>query len=76
MAGTQPSSLTTPIVTVDAANGVSFAYRRFGVSADAQLPLLFLQRFRGNLDNWDPWLVDPIAAHREVVLLDNAGVGL
>ena len=38
-------------------------------------PLLFLQHFRGNLDTWDPALVDRIAREREVVLLDNRGVG-
>jgi pimeloyl-ACP methyl ester carboxylesterase len=34
-----------------------------------------LQHFRGNLDNWDPALVDELAKHREVILFDNAGVG-
>jgi pimeloyl-ACP methyl ester carboxylesterase len=38
-------------------------------------PLLFLQHFRGNLDTWDPALVDRIAREREVILLDNRGVG-
>ena len=38
--------------------------------------MLFLQHFRGNVDNWDPLLVDTIAGHREVILLDNTGVGL
>lgn len=38
-------------------------------------PHTFLQHFPGNLDNWDPLLVDTIAADREVILLDNAGVG-
>jgi pimeloyl-ACP methyl ester carboxylesterase len=38
--------------------------------------LVFLQHFRGNLDNWDPALVDAIAAEREVILVDNVGVGL
>jgi pimeloyl-ACP methyl ester carboxylesterase len=37
---------------------------------------LFLQHFRGNLDNWDCLLVDGIAGEREVILLDNSGVGL
>jgi pimeloyl-ACP methyl ester carboxylesterase len=67
------SQLTAPILSVEAANGVSYAYRRFG-SSDRP-PLLFLQHFRGNLDNWDPLLVDTIAARREVILLDNTGVG-
>jgi hypothetical protein len=33
------------------------------------------QHYRGNLDNWDPILVDTLAGQREIVLLDNAGVG-
>ena len=53
--------------------GVDFAYRRFG--RPAQLPLVMLQHFRGNLDNWDPALTDAIAAEREVILVDYAGVG-
>jgi pimeloyl-ACP methyl ester carboxylesterase len=55
------------------AGGVRYAYRRFGAHSDA--PLLFLQHFRGNLDNWDPAIVNPIAKHHDVILLDNAGVG-
>ena len=39
------------------------------------MPLVFLQHFRGTLDNWDPKLVDTIAAQREVILVDNVGVG-
>ena len=70
------SQLTAPNLTVDAANGVTFAYRRLGASDGRWPPLLFLQHFRGTLDNWDPVLVDSIAAHREVILLDNSGVGL
>ena len=70
------SALTAPTLTIEAANGVAYAYRRFGPSDDNRPPLLFLQHFRGNLDNWDPLLVDSIAEHREVILLDNTGVGL
>jgi len=33
-----------------------------------------LQHFRGNLDNWDPALVDALAAGRRVVAFDNVGV--
>src|SRR6478736_874834 len=40
-----------------------------------QAPLLCLQHFRGNLDFWDPILVDRIARDREVILLANRGVG-
>jgi pimeloyl-ACP methyl ester carboxylesterase len=70
------SQLTAPTLTVEAGTGVTYAYRRFGRRDDRWPPLLFLQHFRGNLDNWDPVLVDTIAAHREVILLDNTGVGL
>jgi pimeloyl-ACP methyl ester carboxylesterase len=66
---------TAPNLSIDAGNGITYAYRRFGAPASAP-PLVFFQHFRGNLDNWDPSLVDTIAAHREVVLLDNTGVGL
>jgi pimeloyl-ACP methyl ester carboxylesterase len=39
------------------------------------LPLLLLQHFTGTLDNWDPALTDILAAERELILFDNAGVG-
>src|SRR3954464_7297983 len=53
----------------------SFAYRRFGDAQTDALPLVMLQHFRGNLDSWDPLLVDGLARDREVVLVDNRGVG-
>jgi pimeloyl-ACP methyl ester carboxylesterase len=55
------------------AAGIKFASRRFG--HPAELPLVMLQHFRGNLDNWDPALTDVLAAEREVILVDYAGVG-
>jgi pimeloyl-ACP methyl ester carboxylesterase len=57
---------------VSAANGVDYAYRQVG---EGSVPLVLLQHFRGNLDNWDPALVDALAATRRVVAFDNAGVG-
>src|SRR3954453_9428638 len=54
---------------------VSFVYRRFGDERTAAPPMIALQHFRGNLDSWDPALVDRLARDREVVLLDNRGVG-
>jgi pimeloyl-ACP methyl ester carboxylesterase len=54
---------------------VSFAYRRFGNKETTTPALVMLQHFRGNLDNWDPALVDRLAQDREVILLDNRGVG-
>jgi pimeloyl-ACP methyl ester carboxylesterase len=56
-------------------DGEKLVYRRFGNTETGAPPLLCLQHFRGNLDNWDPALVDRIAEHREVILLDNRGVG-
>jgi pimeloyl-ACP methyl ester carboxylesterase len=63
---------TAPTRFVDA-GGVRFAFRRFGVVG--RPPLVMLQHFRGNLDNWDPALTDALAAEREVVLVDYPGVG-
>jgi pimeloyl-ACP methyl ester carboxylesterase len=57
---------------VDAAHGISYAYRDVGSGG---VPLVLLQHFRGNLDNWDPALVDALASHRRVVTFDNVGVG-
>jgi pimeloyl-ACP methyl ester carboxylesterase len=56
---------------VTAANGIEYAYRDLG---ESEVPLVLLQHFRGNLDNWDPALVDALAAERRVVTFDNAGV--
>ncbi len=56
-------------------DGDSFVYRRFGNDQTDAPPLICLQHFRGNLDSWDPALVDRLAEDREVILLDNRGVG-
>lgn len=63
--------VTTPTRFVEA-NGVRYAYRRFG--AQTGTPLLFLQHFRGGLDNWDPAVTDGLAKDRPVILFNNAGV--
>jgi pimeloyl-ACP methyl ester carboxylesterase len=69
-----PASLATtaPTQVLDA-GGTRFAYRRFGTPAGT--PLVFTQHFMGNLDNFDPAISDALAAGREVILFDNAGVG-
>src|SRR3954449_3741471 len=54
---------------------VSFVYRRFGNEETAAPALVMLQHFRGNLDSWDPALVDRLAQDREVMLVNNRGVG-
>ena len=59
---------------ISAANGIDYAYRDTGGGEDG-LPLVLLQHFRGNLDNWDPALIDALASARRVLTFDNAGVG-
>ena len=55
------------------AKGVEYAYRSTGDGADAT-PLVTLQHFRGNLDNWYPALIDALAQGRPVITFDNRGV--
>jgi pimeloyl-ACP methyl ester carboxylesterase len=58
-------------------DGVSYAYRELGPqepSADPT-PLVFLHRFRGTLDDWDPAFVDAVATGRNVILFSDAAVG-
>jgi pimeloyl-ACP methyl ester carboxylesterase len=70
---------TVPTEFIEA-GGIQFAYRRFGGGSGAPLgavtrvPLVFIQHFMGNLDDFDPALTDAFAADREVILFDNAGV--
>jgi pimeloyl-ACP methyl ester carboxylesterase len=69
-----------PNERISAANGVEYAYRDTGDTGDSGagadvVPLVLLQHFRGNLDGWDPALIDALATGRRVVTFDNAGVG-
>jgi pimeloyl-ACP methyl ester carboxylesterase len=57
---------------VSVSSGVDFAYRVTG--AGDEPPLVALQHFRGNLDNWDPALIDALARGRRVITFDNRGV--
>jgi pimeloyl-ACP methyl ester carboxylesterase len=57
---------------ITGANGIEYAYRETGSGA---VPLVLLIHFRGNLDSWDPALIDALASNRQVVAFDNAGVG-
>ena len=63
--------LTAPTRFVEA-DGVRYAYRRFG--AEHGTPLVFLQHFRGGMDNWDPLVTDGLAEGRPVILVNYAGV--
>src|ERR1700730_3078395 len=68
---TQHSHQTAPTQFVEA-NGIRFAYRRFGNAAG--VPLVFNQHFTGTMDHWDPAVTDGFAEDREVILFNNAGV--
>jgi len=62
---------TVPTRYVEAA-GIRFAYRRFGKAGG--MPLVFNQHFTGTMDYWDPAVTDGLAASREVILFNNAGI--
>ena len=62
---------TAPTQFVEA-NGIRFAYRRFGKPGG--VPLVFNQHYIGTMDYWDPMVTDGLARDREVILFNNAGV--
>lgn len=66
------NALTAPTQYVEA-NGVNFAYRRFGKPSG--IPVVGFQHFTGTLDNWDPIILNGLASEREVIIFDNVGVG-
>ena len=68
---TKHTHQTAPTQFVETA-GVRFAYRRFGKSGG--VPLVFNMHFTGTMDHWDPLVTDGLAATREVILFDNAGI--
>jgi pimeloyl-ACP methyl ester carboxylesterase len=61
-----------PTRTIDA-GGVSYAYRELGPKTG--VPVVFLTHLAAVLDNWDPRVVDGIAAVHRVITFDNRGVG-
>ncbi len=63
---------TVPTQFVEA-NGIRFAYRRFGKTGG--VPIVMNIHFRGTMDHWDPAITDGLARDREVILFDNAGIG-
>ena len=74
----QQTQTATTVAYVDAStrrvraeNGIEYAYRDIG---HGEVPLVLFQHFRGNLDNWDPALIDSLAGGRRVVTFDNVGV--
>ena len=67
----QHSHQTAPTEFVEA-NGIRFAYRRFGKTGG--VPIVFNQHYIGTMDYWDPTVTDGLARDREVILFNNAGV--
>jgi pimeloyl-ACP methyl ester carboxylesterase len=64
---------TVPTQFVEA-DGIRYAYRRFG--KPGTIPLLFLEYFNSNMDGWDPEVTNSlVVTDHEVILFDNAGVG-
>ena len=55
-----------------AVGGVSYAYRELGPKGG--VPVVFFLHLAGNLDNWDPLIIDPIAKERHVITFDNRGL--
>ena len=68
---TRHTHQTAPTQYVEA-KGIRFAYRRFGKPGG--VPLVFNQHFTGTMDYWDPAVTNGLAANREVILFNNAGV--
>jgi pimeloyl-ACP methyl ester carboxylesterase len=68
---TQHTHQTAPTQFAEA-NGIRFAYRRFGKPNG--VPLVFNQHYTGTMDHWDPAVTDGFAKSREVILFNNAGV--
>jgi pimeloyl-ACP methyl ester carboxylesterase len=64
--------IDAPNCTIDV-GGVSFAYRELGPTGG--VPVVFLHHLMAVLDEWDPRVIDGIAAHRRVIAFDNSGVG-
>jgi len=61
-----------PTRTIDV-GGVTFVYRQLG--PDSGVPVIFLHHLMAVLDDWDPRIIDGIAAERRVIAFDNRGVG-
>lgn len=61
MTATEAGYVSAVTQFVRADNGIDYAYRELGTGT---VPLVLLQHFRGNLENWDPPLIDALASRR------------
>src|SRR6059036_1847429 len=64
--------IDVPTRTIDV-GGVPFAYRELGPAGG--VPVVFLHHLMAVLDDWDPRIIDGIAARHRVITFDNRGVG-
>src|SRR5258705_7627854 len=62
----------TPTQYIDV-EGIQYAYRSLG--KESGVPLVCLQHFTGTLDNWDPIIINGLAEARQVITIDNSGIG-
>jgi pimeloyl-ACP methyl ester carboxylesterase len=63
-------SVATQTIT---AGDVSFAYRELG-KQNGGTPVVFLVHLAAVLDNWDPRIMEGIAAKHHVIAFDNRGI--
>lgn len=63
---------TAPTKKVDV-DGTSFAYRELGEPGG--VPVVFLHHLTAVLDDWDPRVLDGVAAAHHAIAFDNRGVG-
>jgi pimeloyl-ACP methyl ester carboxylesterase len=63
---------SAPTRTVDV-GGVPFVYRELG--PDSGVPVIFLHHLMAVLDDWDPRVIEGIAARHRVIAFDNRGIG-
>ena len=67
-----PSYTNAPTKSVSVGD-TQFVYRELGTQNG--VPVIFVNHLYANLDNWDPRVVDGIAAKHHVITFDNRGIG-
>ena len=70
--GAMSTCANLPKLNVKTEAGPNITYRDTG---GTRRPVVLLQHFRGNLDSWDPALIDALAVNRQVITFDYEGVG-
>ena len=73
MTATTPYSPTTAKTQYVDAGSTRYGYRRIGTRKGT--PVVLLHRFRATIDWWDPAFIEALAEERDVILVDNVGIG-